>query len=118
VRNTLITQVFVVLVVAGIYTGLVGAASALGAVFGGGISIVNGLLLFWRLNRSGKYPHGDPGRHLGSFFAMAIERFLVVAVLFAMGMGALKLVPLPLMLGFIAGQVALVTSGLRTRSNK
>jgi len=118
VRNALITQVFVVLVVAGIYAGLVGAASALGAVFGGCISIANGLLLFWRLNRGGKHPSGDPGRYLGSFFALAIERFVVVAALFAIGMGGLKLVPLPLMLGFIAGQVALVMSGLRTRSNK
>ncbi|MEE8342716.1 MAG: ATP synthase subunit I [Gammaproteobacteria bacterium] len=115
-RNALITQVFVVLVVAGIYAGLVGAASALGAVFGGCISITNGLLLFWRLNRGGKHPSGDPGRHLGSFFALAIERFVVVTVLFAMGMGVLKLVPLPLLLGFIAGQVALVMSGLRTRN--
>jgi len=118
VHNTLIIQVFLVFVVAAIYAGLVGVASAFGAVFGGCISITNSLLLFWRLNRGGKHPSGDPGRYLGSFFAFAIERFLVVAVLFAIGMGVLKLVPLPLMLGFIAGQVALVASGLRTRSNK
>ncbi len=113
-RNALITQVFVVFIVAVVYAGLVGAASALGAVFGGCIAVANGLLLCWRLHRGGKHPHGDPGRHLRSFFASAMERFVVVVVLFAIGMGVLKLVPLPLLLGFIAGQVALVTSGLRS----
>ena len=113
-RNALITQVFVVLVVAAIYVSLVSAASAWGAVFGGCISVANGQLLLWRSIRGGKHPHGDPGRHLRSFFASAMERFVVVVVLFAIGMGVLKLAPLPLLLGFIAGQAALVMSGLRS----
>jgi hypothetical protein len=108
----LIAQVFLVVAVAVAYGGIAGAESARGAAFGGGIALANGLLLFWRYHR-GNQSHADPGRHLRSFVASAIERFVMVAALFAIGFGILKLAPLPLLIGFIAVQAGLLVAGLR-----
>ena len=112
--KVLITQSFVILTLALVYAVLVDIGSALGASFGGCIALANGLLLYWRYKRGGRHPHADPNRHLRSFFASTIERLFVVAVLFAVGIGVLKLTPLPLLLGFIAGQAALLIAGLRS----
>ncbi len=114
VRKVLITQCFVILMVALIYAVLIDADSAAGAAFGGCIALANGWLLYWRYKRGAGHPHTDPGRHFRSFFASTMERLLMVAVLFAVGIGALQLAPLPLLLGFIAGQAALLIAGLRS----
>jgi len=111
----LIFQVFLVLAVVAIFGSVAGVRSAMGAAFGGGIALANGLLLFWRYYR-GKQSHTDPGRHLRSFFASAIERFVMVAVLFAVGFGILELAPLPLLVGFIVVQAGLLVSALRQKS--
>ena len=44
-------------------------------------------------------------------YRSALERLLLVALLFALGLGVLKLAPLALLTGFIVGQVALLLTG-------
>lgn len=94
----------------GFYLGGLPAAEA--ALFGGAIALINTLLLAWRLHRGRRPLHADPGRHLRSFYASAIERFATVALLFAAGIGLLDLMPGALIAGFIVGQLALLISGL------
>ena len=111
-QNALILQGFLAIAVTALCASVAGAESARGAAFGGGIALINGLLLFWRYHR-GKQSHAaDPGRHLRSFFASAIERFVMVAALFAIGFGVLALAPLPLLIGFIVAQAGLLVAGL------
>jgi ATP synthase protein I len=75
-------------------------------LYGGAAALANVGLLVWRW-RQGRYDyHCDGERHLRLFHRSSLERFFVVGVVFALGMYGLKLDPLPILLGFIVGQVA------------
>jgi ATP synthase protein I len=84
-----------------------GGFSALSAGFGGGIAMASSLLLGWRRHRA------DTGRalsgqaSLGLLYRTAFERFGLVVLLLALGLGWLRLEPVALIAGFIAGQLAL-----------
>jgi ATP synthase protein I len=83
-----------------------GAEVAAAALYGGAVALVNVGLLVWRW-RQGRYDyHCDGARHLRQFHRSSLERFLVVAIVLAVGMYGLQLDPLPVLLGFIVGQVA------------
>lgn len=81
-------------------------------LYGGAIAWVNTLLMAWRLRRGKRHPQADANRDLRSAYASTIERFVMVAVLFTAGLTSLQLMALPLLIGFIIGQLALQISGL------
>jgi ATP synthase protein I len=83
-----------------------GAEAAAAALCGGAAALANIGLLVWRW-RQGRYDYHCAGeRHLSQFHRSSLERFFVVAIVLAAGMVGLKLQPLPMLLGFIVGQVA------------
>ncbi len=86
-----------------------GGAAALAAAFGGAITLVNTSLLLWRMNRSQR--SGPLGAHatLRGLLFSAGERFAAVAFMFALGMGILRLQPMPLLIGFCLSMLALVS---------
>lgn len=116
-RTTLNIQVIVAVaaVALGYFYG--GAPAALAALFGAGIALSNSLLLVWRLHRSKRQIHVDAHRHLRAFYFSTLERFVVVGGLLAMGLGALQLMPLPLIAAFVTGQMAWMISGLTSGNN-
>lgn len=77
-------------------------------VYGGAVALTNSGLLVWRWHRGRSNYHCDGERHLKSFHRSLKERFFVVAVFLAMGLAVLDLAPLPLLTGFIVGQLAWV----------
>jgi ATP synthase protein I len=82
------------------------AEVAAAVLHGGMAALANIGLLVWRW-RQGRYDyHCDGGRHLRQFHRSSLERFFVVATVLAVGMYGLHLDPLPVLLGFIVGQVA------------
>ncbi|TAN81373.1 MAG: ATP synthase subunit I [Gallionella sp.] len=85
---------------------------AIAVLGGGGISIVNGVLLAWRMNRVAQHPAHEAHHQLQLLYYYATERFLVVVVLLGLCMLALKLSPLALMGGFVIGQAALIAARL------
>lgn len=85
-----------------------GWTAAVACLFGGGVALLNSGLLVWRWHRGLVDYHCDCARHLRSFHRSAMERFFVVGVLLAAGFAMLKLAPLPLLTGFIVGQLAWV----------
>ena len=116
-RSVLITQAIVAIAAASAGYLWKGGNAALAALFGASIALVNGLLLAWRLKRGQRPVHADPQRHLRALYLSVFERWLVVGALFAIGIGALKLLPQPLLAAFIAGQLALMVAGLRSRND-
>jgi ATP synthase protein I len=85
------------------------------SVWGGGvIAMTHTLLLEWRRGCA------DNGRALGSgeslrlLYRTALERFVLVVLLFALMLGVLQLNPPALIAGFIVGQLALVAGLKRT----
>jgi len=106
-------QIVVVLVAAGMTYGMNGTPQfAIGVLVGGGISIVNGALLAWRMSRAALSSVQNAHHQLRLMYFYAAERFLVVAVLLGTSLAVLKLTPLVLLGGFVLGQAVLLSARL------
>lgn len=87
-----------------------GEAAVIAAWFGGMVAMSNTMLLVWRMRSAARDDAQDPRRELAKFFRSSMERFFVVSLLIAVGLGWMKLMPLPLLAGFALGQLTLVVS--------
>ncbi|HEY4697493.1 MAG TPA: ATP synthase subunit I [Gallionella sp.] len=106
-------QMAATLVVAGLVYGMKGTPQqALAVLCGGGVSVVNGALLAWRMSRAALSPVQNAHHQLRLMYFYATERFLVVVVLLGLCMAALKLSPLALLGGFVMGQAVLLAARL------
>ncbi len=106
-------QMLVTLIVTGIAYVMKGTPQfALAVLSGGGISVVNGAMLAWRMSRAALTSVQNAHHQLRLMYFYAAERFLVVVVLLLLCMAALKLSPIALLSGFIAGQAVLLVARL------
>lgn len=91
--------------------------SAAGAAFAGSsIALINTVLQFWHLRRAERLAGADAGHNLRIMVRCALERFLATIGLLALALGGLQLEPLPLIGGFITGQVAVIFGGFNESS--
>ncbi|NOU01006.1 MAG: hypothetical protein HOO95_05460 [Gallionella sp.] len=90
------------------YSGLWSVASA--NLWGAITAVLNGVLLVSGLSRAEKVKSYQPQHLLRTMFRLSMERFFVVILLLAMGMGGLKLSASAVLCGFVAGQVALIVA--------
>ncbi|HUV99845.1 MAG TPA: ATP synthase subunit I [Gallionella sp.] len=91
---------------------------AIAVLGGGGISVVNGALLAWRMVRAASHPAHEAHQQLRLMYFYAAERFLVVIALLCMCMVVLKLSPLALLGGFVLGQAVLLAGQLILSSSR
>jgi len=106
----------VVLAIAGITYGLGKTPQDVMAVLsGGGVSVLNGALLAWRMSRAASVSAHDAHLQLRLLYYYAAERFLVVVALLALCLAVLKLSPLALLGGFVLGQAVLLSARLLLR---
>ena len=84
---------------------------ALSAGFSGSIAVVNALLAWRCAGRDRNAPARTPQQSLAALYICVVQRFVLAALLFALGLGALKLEALALLAGFIAGQLVMVIIG-------
>ena len=103
-------QVAVVAVSAALTYAYMGEPMARAAGFGGMVAVSNTLLLAWRMRAGAQLAGRSPGQELARLVRSSLERFFMVALLIAAGLGWLKLMPAPLLLGFVLGQLVLVVS--------
>lgn len=113
-RRLLITQLALLSVVAAFYFALKGGAEAAAAAFGGMIGFANSGLLAWRAWQTERGKALNAHQSMRVLIRTVIERYLLVGFLFALGMGVLKLSPLPLMVGFAVCLTALFGLGKPT----
>lgn len=104
-RNIIIAQLIITAAVAVAALAWQGKAAALSALFGGAIVLLNSLLLARRVRRAGRLEGSSVAV---SMYAGAVQRFVLAAAGFVIGMGLLKLAPLPLLTAFAATQFAYV----------
>jgi ATP synthase protein I len=78
-----------------------GAAEAMAMLYGGSMVLVITALLHWRHRVAALIAEKDAGRSLRIIYRTAVERFLLTVVMFAVGIGVLKLEPLVLIGGFV-----------------
>ncbi len=79
---------------------------------GGGVSVLNGALLAWRMSRAAKYPNHDAHQQLRLMYFYAAERFLAVVAVLGICLAVLKLTPLAVLGGFVLGQAVLLLARL------
>lgn len=85
-----------------------GMWDACSALYGGMISIVLAWLLSRRIRRASEATLSDPRRGMMILYVGAVQRFVLVAALLALGLAVIKLAPLPLLAGFAVTQMAYV----------
>ncbi len=115
IRNILFAQM--VLVLAGLVVGYAayGRPVAVALTFGGLMTIINTLLLVRCMSRAEAMASKDPGKNLRLIYLCAGQRLVMTALLFGLGIGVLKLEPLPLLIGFMLGQAAHFLNGVKNR---
>lgn len=101
-------QALLILAASGAYFALKGPDHAVAALSGGLIATANASVLFAFLRRAERTAGHDVEHNVRLFYVSALARFITVLALFALTIGALQLEPLALLIGFIAGQAALV----------
>lgn len=112
-RLVLGMQMAATLVAAAIAYGINGTPQfALAVLSGGGVSVVNGAMLAWRMSRAALSSVQNAHHQLRLMYFYAAERFLAVVVLLGLCMVALKLSPLALLGGFVTGQAVLLAARL------
>jgi ATP synthase protein I len=115
VRKVAGVQAAVVMIGALVSLVLYGNVVAQAMLAGGGVALTNTLLLAWRMRDGPRSANQSAQGHLWTFYRSSLERFFVVGSLLAAGMGPLGFKPLPLLAGFVLGQMALVFSFLIIR---
>ena len=83
-----------------------GSAVALAVFYGVATALVASLLMVWRERTTLRHPEWDGRKLFGVFILSGLERWFTVIVMLGIGLGVLKLRPLPLLLGLIAAQIA------------
>ena len=112
VRKLAILQLLLIAAASVIFFMLYGAFQAASVWCGGLIAMTHVLLLEWRRRRADRGRALSAGESLRLLYRTALERFVLVALLFAVALGTLQLDPLALITGFIVGQLALVFTEL------
>ncbi|RMG29744.1 MAG: hypothetical protein D6721_05355 [Gammaproteobacteria bacterium] len=113
-RKLLWIQAAVTLALAGGLGARAGSGAVLAAgLYGALIALANTRLLAFRMARAAALPADDAQAALRLAWTSALERFALVALLFAVGLGPLALAPRPLLVVFAAGQLTYLIAGLR-----
>ena len=107
-QNVLLIQLLTVAVVIAVVGSFSGASAAKAALFGGLIVASNTLLQLWHMRRAERIAKEDAERILRIVYRCAAERIFSTIALFLIGLVALMLDPFSLLMGFLAGQVAVV----------
>ncbi|WP_455380108.1 ATP synthase subunit I [Acidihalobacter prosperus] len=86
------------------------------ALYGGAVAMANTLILARRMERVGMVDAASAQRGMIQLYVNAVLRFVFVLAALAIGLGVLKLMPLPLVGTFIGAQVAYMLVSVRSRS--
>ena len=105
-RRLLIIQGVAGLIGVAVLFAAQGGWAAVSTLYGAGISIAVTLLLSWGIKRAEAAAVENPAKSQAILYLGAAQRFIVVLVLFLVGLAALELDPLATVIGFGLAHVA------------
>ena len=114
IRKLAMLQLLLIVVTSVVFFMIYGAFQAVSAWCGGLIAMTGVLLLAWRRWRADSGRALSAGESIRLLYRTALERFVLIALLFALALVVLQLDPIALITGFMVGQLALVFTGTRT----
>jgi ATP synthase protein I len=112
-RRVLWTQVLLAAILALGFLAWRGAPAAAAALYGGMVTLLVTGWLAWRLRR---VTARAPQASLGVIYSSALLRYVAVAGLIGVGLGVLRLAPLPLLSAFAVTQFGFLASLRRGRN--
>lgn len=108
-RKVVWFQILITLASAGVaYEWKSSPQYAIAVLGGGGVSVLNGVLLAWRMTRAASQSTHDAHLQLRLMYFYAVERFSAVVVSLGICLAVLKFAPLAVLSGFVLGQAALL----------
>ncbi|MBN8779098.1 MULTISPECIES: ATP synthase subunit I [unclassified Thiobacillus] len=105
-RRVVRAQSVLVFVAALSGTAIAGMDAGLAAAYGVLVALAVSAVLVWREQQSMAHPEWDQHRLLKMFVRVSVERLILLVALLSLGLGVLKLDPLPLLLGLVLAQFA------------
>lgn len=118
VRRLLSIQTILVALAVATFLVLGSPPAAASALYGGVIALLSATLLGHGVQRAAETAQAAPEIGMRALYFGAVLRFVLVLVLFGVGMGLLRLAPLPLIAGFAVAQLAFLINGLGAALSK
>ncbi len=112
-RSLLVIQLAIVILGVVISVQYFGQHAMLPAFYGGAVALVNTMLLSDRVKKFGELTETSPQVGVLSLMLGVVIRFVFVLVALGVGLGVLKLLPLPVLCTFMAAQLAFVIASAR-----
>lgn len=91
-----------------------GVGAGLAVLYGVLVALAVSAVLVWRERQTMRHPEWDQHRLLKTFIRAGIERLVLLAGLLIVGLGVLKLAPLPMLLGLVLAQFAWLAAATTT----
>lgn len=105
-RKVVVLQLIIAALIAAIFAVIQDGWSALSAFYGGLTSLAVSWLLRRGVLKANEIARDDPKRGMTALYVGAVQRFVLVLGLLAVGLGLLKLAPLATIVGFGGAQLA------------
>lgn len=112
-RTLLIIQLVIVLLGVVVSVQYFGQDAMLPALYGGAVALANTLLLSERIKKFDELAKTSPQTSVLTLMLGVVQRFVFVLIALGVGLGALKLLPLPVLGTFMAAQLAFIIAGAR-----
>lgn len=109
-RRLLWIQSVITLTVAMIFLVAGGWQDALAALFGGAITVIGSAWMGRRVRQAGELATEASNRAVVKIYGAAVERFALVLAALAIGLGVLRLSPLPLLLAFAISHLGYIAA--------
>jgi ATP synthase protein I len=105
--------------IAALIAGVAGGIGAgLAVLYGALVALAVSAVLVWRERQSMRHPEWDQHHLFKLFIRAGIERLVLLVGLLIVGLGVLKLAPLPMMLGLVLAQFAWLAAATTGRNGK
>jgi len=108
IRRVVLAQTLITFSMAAAFWYVRGSGEALGALYGGATALLISTWLGRGVRRAGVLPH--QGVVLGALYANAFMRYVAAILLLGLGLGGLKLAPIPLVCAFVAAQFGVLAN--------
>lgn len=115
VRWTLTTQALITVIAAGGFGVFNGGFAAFSALYGGAISLVGTWWMARGIKRAGALLAADQlSQGARALYRGLVLKYVLIIAILVMGMGLLKLSPVPLLVGFVSTQTGFLFAAIGT----